>query len=733
MIDTRARARAPLRSRRGWVARIGRVAVAGMLISAGAAAEEPVYSITAVPPGTERPVIDGLLDDPAWRSAQPLSALRQVVPVAGAVPTEETEIRLLFDERSIFVLLDCRDSDPERIRATQLKRDARLGPDDRVELFFDTFLDRRNAFWFQIGAGGSKGDALIARNGSRFNKDWDGIWYGQSRVTERGWQAELEIPLATLNFDQAGTSWGFNVRRFIRRREEEARWASPTPRLQFFSVAHAGTLQGLAGLQQGLGLDVVPFVVGDWLRDRTTLEQDLEEDVGLDLFYKVTPSTKVSLSINTDFAETEVDDRQINLTRFDLFFPEKRDFFLEDSSTFEFGPDNRDAVPFFSRRIGLDDNDNEVPLRTAVKVTTQTDSFSAGILDVQTSDTSSIDSRNLLAARFSKNIFDQSDIGLVYTRGNPTENTDQDQTVGVDMNLRTDSFLGDKNLRFTTFVQESRNEGSRGSDDAAWFASVDYPNDEIDLSFQYLGVDDDFEPELGRAPRTGIRSYFADLNYRPRLYGDIRQLRFSLEPRLVTNEGNDTESVEIEIQPVGILWESGDQLELKLTPRREVLDADFNLQGVIVPAGSYDFRRFEIEFESSNKRQIELAASYVFGSFFDGYRQDVNLGVGIRASSRVLVDIEYEFNDVDLDGGSFDVHVARTRVELQFTPRVSWSNFFQYDNLSDQLGLNSRMWWIVEPGRELFFVVNQGWEAGGGDYAPVVTELTAKVGYTFRY
>ncbi|MFT5688568.1 MAG: hypothetical protein ACI8PQ_001409, partial [Planctomycetota bacterium] len=427
------------------------------------------------------PEIDGVLDDAIWKQARQLGELRQVEPVAGGTASEGTEVTIAYDDYNVYLAVRCFDSDPGAILATQAKRDATLDPDDRVEFLFDPFLDRRNAFWFQVGAGGSKGDALLTRNGASFNKQWDGIWYGRSRIDELGWTMEVAIPTRTLNFDPEGSAWGFNVRRFIRRKNEEVRWASPEPRLRFFAAANAGTVEGFEGLKQGLGLDIKPFAVVERNYDDSDgterADVDIDFDAGLDLFYSLTPNTKLSLSFNTDFAETEVDERRVNLTRFPLFFPEKRDFFLEDSGVFFFGPSRqRDAIPFFSRRIGLSSG-GEVPLLAAAKLTGRSDGWSYGLLNVQTDSFSvedddgneeDVSGQNLSVARVSRDILEQSDMGFVLTHGDPSGETGSG-TWGVDANLRTDRFLGDRNLQLSTYVQGSESSSDDG-DGSAWFA-----------------------------------------------------------------------------------------------------------------------------------------------------------------------------------------------------------------------------------------------------------------------
>ena len=696
----------------------------------------PTLSIPRFADEVERPRIDGRLDDPAWESAARIAGLTQVVPVAGAAPSERTEVLLAFDETSIFVGLRCFDRDPDAIRATQARRDADLDPDDRVELVFDPFFDRRNGFWFQISPAGSIGDALITKNGSSFNKQWDTIWHGRSRITAEGWEAELRIPVQSINFDPSSTRWGFNVRRLIRRRNEEARWASPTPRIGFFSLANAGVLQGFSGLKQGLGLDVKPFVVADYQRADSS---DTDLDAGLDLFYRISPATKLSLSVNTDFAETEVDERRVNLTRFPLFFPERRDFFLEDSGAFFFGPSSGrggsrggDVIPFFSRRIGIDGDGGEVPLLGAVKVTSQTDSYSLGVLDVQTDEAGDLDSQNLAAVRFSKFLFGQSDVGVIWTHGDPGGGARND-TYGADFNFRTDRFLGDRNLRFSTYFLKTDTDGI-SDNDSAFLLRSSYPNDQVDLSASYTLVEDDFDPALGFVRRRGIKKYEARFAYRPRLYSSIRRLGFTLRPELFEDTSNATQSVEIAVEPISVELESGDEFRLDFRHVREVLDEDFEITDqVTVPEDAFTFTRYGFEVETSERRPVSAEADFETGDFFGGTRNDYSVGLDWRVNARFTFGGEYELNDVQLPDGEFHVRVARTRFNFQFGPELAWTNFAQWDNQSDFLGLNSRLWWIPTPGTEFFLVFNQGWRTDFDDrFAPEQSQLTFKLGYTFR-
>jgi len=697
----------------------------------------PTHRPTRRPDDVPAPVIDGVLDDALWELCEPLSGLRQGEPVAGADPSETTDVRIAFDSRALYFAIRCFDRNPAGIRATQRMRDARLNPDDRIELLLDTFRDRRNAFWFQVGAGGSLGDALITKNGSSFNKEWDGIWVAEVRRDENGWVAELEIPTASINFDQEASVWGFNFRREIRRRSESVRWATPEPRFRFFSVAHAGLLTGIHGLEQGLGLDLKPFATGAYTDSRSTGEERVLGDAGLDVFYRLSPSTKLSVSVNTDFAETEVDTRQVNLTRFPLFFPEKRDFFLEDSGVFFFGPSTGyrrrpDVVPFFSRRIGLDDEGAEVPLQVSAKITAQTDNYSFGLLDVQTGASSGLEERNLFVGRYSRNILDQSDVGLIWTHGHPTADTNSD-TVGVDFNYRTDRFAGDRNLQVSAYAMKSETEGNSG-DDLAYHLGLRYPNDEVLARLSVTTLEENFEPALGFVRRKGIRTYQGGFGYLPRMHTDIRRLSFGVEQTWITDMEGRTESAEVSLLPFGIEWESGDELDLTISRQTENLHEGFEIhEGVVIPEGDYDFTRFGVSLESSSKRDLSAEIEITAGGFFGGERTEYSLEMDWRPSAATLFGLEYELNEVELDEGDFSVHLGRLKVDFLFSPWVSWSSFVQWDDVSDDVSLNSRLWWIFSPGREAFVVLNRGWGLEDGSLQPTNLDTTVKIGYTLRF
>jgi len=338
--------------------------------------------VTATPT-TTAPVIDGRLDDAVWQQAIPTRAFTQVEPVEGAVPSQETEMRILFDADTLYVAVRAFDTDPEGINATTRQRDARRSSDDFIEVALDTFGRGQDGYTFSLTAGGSRRDGLVVSGESSMQKEWDGIWDGAVHRDAAGWSAEFAIPTRTVAFDASMLAWRLNVQRVIRRNQEFIRWSGSIQSRPFLALPDFGTIEGLTGLQQGLGLTVTPFLRSSYV-DATdpTLEDGFEFEAGLDVVYQVTPSLATTLTLNTDFAEAEIDERIVNLTRFPVSLPEKRAFFLQDAAIFSFGGINSTPYPYFSRRIGLSPEGRPLDLLGGLKITGRVGAFSVGALGV---------------------------------------------------------------------------------------------------------------------------------------------------------------------------------------------------------------------------------------------------------------------------------------------------------------------------------------------------------------
>ena len=717
--------------------------------------------VTAV---TEPILIDGVLDETAWGSSPKIGALVQRIPTEGAEPSERTEVTLLRDADNLYIGVMCHDSEPHRVLASQMARDASLGPDDSIELLLDTFRDQSNAFYFSTNPNGALVDGLVFANGET-NEDWDAIWTVATRRSDQGWSAEFAIPFKSLNFPPEGTVWGFNIGRQIQRKFEEVRWAGARFDTQFFQVSEAGEITGLGGLEQGLSLDIRPFVAGRWDHRAASDDDSLRGKPGLDLFYNPTPNLKLTATFNTDFGETEVDARQINLTRFSIFFPEKRSFFLQDAGVFNFAttgvdqpggiPDTgAEIFPFFSRRIGLLGG-REVPLDYGVKLTGRVGRTEVGVLNVGTRDTSFVEDQSLFVGRVRQNFWQQSYVGALVTSGNPALSVDA-STVGVDLRLATSDVLGSgRNFVFNAWGLKSDNEGNSdgitagegtaGNDAAFGFAAA-FPNDRFDAQVQWREIQENFDPALGFVQRRNVRMFRAGASFNPRpknqwlgiqqMYHDIFFTEFTrLDNGLV-------ESRDLYFTLVDWHFQSGDSLHslFDVNPTFERLFEPFEISpGVVLPPGEYDFTPLRVFFSSAQKRRLQGSLGITFGSFWSGSAESVNVGVRYSAPPRLTISLNTNQTFARLPQGDFVARIHRAQIDYAVSPNLSFSNLIQFDNRSGNLGFQGRVRWTLEPGNDLFFIFGQGWvqELGefgerGSDFRQQDSRLAVKVQYTFR-
>ncbi len=707
-----------------------RVALGALLCFISLPAQAAPATLTAVTT-TELITIDGVLNESAWQQAQVIDALRQREPVEGEPASEPTTVRVLYSPTHLYIGVTCFDSDPQAIVATRLDRDANLDADDRISLLFDTFHDRRNAFIFQVNAVGARFDQIISDEGQDRNPNWNGIWYAQTQITDQGWTAEFSIPFQTLNFRPAQETWGFNIQRIIKRRNEEAVWAGYRQNLDFFRVSEAGTLSGLTGLSQGLGIDVVPSWSIVPRRSATNFQP------ALDVFYKLTPSLTLSLTLNTDFGETEVDDAQVNLSRFSLFFPEKRQFFLEDAGNFAVdgltstsGP--LVIIPFFSRRIGISDDGKTVDIVGGGKLSGRAGPYRIGMMSVQTQNRGRVPGENFSIIRVKRNILAKSSIGFVATRRTPERDT-ATGLAGPDFRYSTSELWGDKNLEFSSFFLKSFIPGS--TKNLAWGSQISLPNDTWRIFGTYREVQEDFDATMGFVPRKGIRRFGWFLQYAPRPdLWQTRQVSCAFDGNYFADPDTGTLLTRNVNFPCDWRFDSGDIIRFRTIETFERLRNTFKISdGVTIPPGDYIFRRQRVEFDSADKRKIGLFLSYQWGHFFKGRRDDWIARLEFRPGPYVFFSGEYRQNDVRLAWGNFAVRLVRARLNLALNPDLSWFAFGQYDTVSDTLGMNTQVRWIIEPGNEFFIIYNHNLLIRDGDIHSTIREGRVKMRYTYRF
>jgi hypothetical protein len=683
------------------------------------------------------PAIDGFVRDVAWESAAVVSDFFQKEPKNGDTITERTEFLFLFDNNNIYVGIRCFD-DPKGIIAKELARDVSLGEDDRIQIIFDTFLDGRSGYWFQLGPRGSIGDALINENGKYFNKAWDGIWDGKAKITENGWEGELIIPFKTMGFNKASDTWGLKCIRYIKRKSETSTWPATSLNSDKFQVSDAGRLTGMTGMTQGIGLDVIPYVTGGFSK-KDNAEPDPVIDIGMDAFYQLTPSLKIALTANTDFAQTEVDEKHINLTRFSLYFPEKRDFFLDGSNYFNFGFNGDDdntkktsMIPFFSRRIGLDSLGNPVTIKYGGKFTGKTGRWNFGILHIK--DDNAWDNPGYTIGRVSLDLGKQSSIGIIGTNGNASSDA-ANSVAGLDIKLGTTEFKGNKNINYSLYGVKSFTPGLKGND-FSFGTELNYPNDFLNFRFGYLQIGDSFLPGLGFVPRTGIGDIYGGITFGPRPENSpILQVKSGADYSFIYSiKTNDLLTAEINLNYFSITFLSGDLISATSQYQFEKLEEPFKIfRSISIPADDYYFWRHALTITSARKRNFWALAKLGFGTFYSGNRTDLLIQTGYKIIVPVYLGLDAEHRWVDLKEGDFVTRIYRANLNFLFSPNILWSNFAQYDNKTERIGWQSRFQWIIKPGKEIFLTFNSPAIDPMERFTPETYEARVKVKYTIRF
>jgi len=728
-----------------WLSILSLEALAG--IPPQTAPEQPSRN-AAVTRITSEITVDGLLSEPAWGSAPTIGDLIQREPSPGTAPSEKTEVTLLYDANQLYIGVLCYDSQPQDVIGTEMARDGALANDDRLEVLLDTYRDRRNAFYFATNPAGALVDGLIVEN-RNLNLEWDTIWVVRTRRTEQGWSAEFAIPFKSLGFPAGRSVWGFNVARNIQRKLEENRWSGARLSVNLRQISEAGEITGLEDASQGLGLDVRPFVAGSWLHRSADGNDIVNGKPGLDAAYNFTSSLKLSLTANTDFGETEADARQINLTRFALFFPEKRTFFLENAGIFDFSNTGRQSfanrgseiMPFFSRRIGLLDG-QEVPIDAGIKLTGKIGRTDIGVLDVRTRDSAAAPGKNFFVGRVKQNMLEQSYVGAIYVDGNPGAPA-YSRTLGADIHLATAQIFGrQQTLLFDAFGARTRNQGVSERDGAYGF-SAEYPNDLVQGEFWWRETQENFRPELGFAPRTNIRQQRIRGAYRPRPrdFLGVRQMTHNMSlTRFSRLDFGQTESWGLFIVPFNWQFNSGDRIQVDTNIDFERLFEDFEISetpSVVLPAGGeYRTSRYRVQLQSAPKRRLEAQLSWQFGEYWSGRVNIIETLLRYKLPPRLVLSFSTNQTFARLAEGSFVARVMTWQVNFSASPFLSFSNLIQFDNDSRNLSWQSRMRWILKPGNDLFIVFSQGWiqdEAGGLRFRAQESKLSTKFQYTFRF
>ena len=701
--------------------------------------------------------LDGILDEPAWQRAAPATDFIQQDPVFGGTPTERTEVRIVFNRESLYMSFLAYDSEPDRLLGNTMKRDEFLSADDRFMWTMDPFFDQQTGYFFEMNPSGLMADALLVAGGGN-ERSWDGIWDAYVRRHEEGYTIEIELPFRTLNFDPNAPAWGINFQRTIRRKSEENLWAGHERNQGLRRMSNAGLLLGISDVTQGRGLDVKPYVTAttfDAPGDPDAGPRDTDADVGVDLFYNLTPDLRANLTVNTDFAQTEVDQRLVNLTRFPLRYPEQRDFFLDGSPFFAFassggggGGGGRGGgggvEPFFSRRIGLDQSGVPQDVELGAKLTGRAGAQDIGLLQVRTGeerrDGETIAGEDFSVLRVKRRIFTQSYLGSIYTlRHTRDGGTSEDRhTAGADFRFATSAFRGGDNLFLSGFFLWTTNLADTG-DNLAYGLNLDYPNDPWSGRMSFTEVQPNHSPSVGFVSRSGYRGYRPSIGFSPRPVAHpwIRQFNFSANADVRTNMDNEVVTRVLGLQPFGINSHAGESLNVSVNHNYERLERDFEIQdGVILPERSdYSFTRYRVQVGTANRRVLSMSSGFEFGEFFSGEREEVSVNLGIRPMVGVVANLSTEWNRVRLPEGDFQTRLYRGTLDTQFNPWIYVVNTLQYDSVTGGLGWQIRFRWTVDPGNDLYVVYTHNWlkDPLGDRFLSQDRRGAAKFVYTYRW
>jgi len=690
----------------------------------------------------EAPVIDGDLSDEAWAKAAVIDDFRQRSPNPYEPGTERTVVRILYDENNLYFSFYAYDSTPDQIVARNMQRDGQAFTSDSVMIFLDPGQTRRNAYNFEITAAGGRSDQLELNNTEELT-EWDTIFDARARIVGDGWISEFAIPFKSLSYEATQTTWGFDVARRIYHKNERVHWSGVNPALNFTDVSQSGDLVGIENVSQGIGLDVqlygAPRMKRDWLVDGAGADSSVT--AGSNAFYKVTPSLTNTLTVNPDFSDAPLDIRQVNTTRFSLFTPETRDFFLQDVAAFEFGGrsfgrnsgdrSSNNGRPFFSRNIGLVQG-SQVSLPVGDKLSGRLAGFDVGAFSVLTDRTpTGQDGQLLSVARATHPLFSESKFGFVFTNGDPTGLTDN-TVAGADFQYRNSTLFGNKVLQADMLYM--RSFSSAAGNDGSSAASLNFPNEPWSGDFLFKQIGADFTPALGFVNRTAMRQYVATVTRLNRYRNTyLNTLEFGTNVEFVTDLHNVLESRAADVL-VRARFRAGDQITLRLVNSFESVPVPFLLpRAVPVVVGKYDWTNVNVGLRTFNGRLLTLQADVTCCRFYDGDAVVTRVNVIFRPSTHFEINMGHEANAIDLPTGAVDIHLGTADGVVNFTPVMQIALQAQYDNISENLGFSGRYRWEYHPGNELFVGVGQSALISNRGFIGQMTQATIRLGHTFRF
>ncbi len=705
-------------------------------------AEGPAGGFSTGLAGAPLIVVDGHLDEAAWAQAPPAKGFKQREPQEAAPATDDTEVRLLFDGKNLYVGILARDTEPDRVIGRILERDrllessdgrTRSSGDDSVLLLLDPFLDRRNAFVFGTNPNGAEHDALITDEREAFNTDWRGVWRVAAQRVAEGWSAEFAIPFRSLRYPRDGRPWGFNVYRMQRRKNEESLWSGwSRSDGGFHRVSRAGRIEGLTDLPRtGLNLEIKPFGLAGADQDAPGADTTGRADVGGDLKWEIHPGVVLDGTVNPDFSQVEADEERVNLTRFSLFYPEKREFFLENAGVFDFGARGSFEPPpfllFFSRRIGLDDDENEVPVKGGVRLTGRTGPQTVGFMDVYTGRNALEAPANYAVARVKRDVGGSGYVGAMVTdkRRPDFANT----AGGIDASLWPTGALN-----LTAFVAHTETTGEGGEGTAARIGA-EYTTDRLGVQAQWTRIEPETDAQMGFITRTDINRFggSARVSARPQVLG-LRRVTLGWFSDYVESVSGG-ERLDWYLSPFARAeWNSGESVLVFFQKGRTFVDEEFDLADRLhVPAGDYlaDWR--SIDFSTSSRRPVSASVSLSWQDTYGG--RLTGHGGRLRASlgSHVKASVGYERSTAAIPSGSFAANVVSLRLGYAFSTRMAAGAYVQWNSLDENIVANLRFVYRHRPGSDFIVALNEERGVDGSLWTVAERHLALKVNYLARF
>jgi hypothetical protein len=661
---------------------------------------------------TRAPDIDGVFGETEWDGAALVDVFTQQEPANGEPATERTEVRILYDAERLYLALHAYDSDPAGIIATEMRRDStRILDEDNFQVILDTFRDSRSGYMFVTNPLGAKLEQQIFEEGggnargsaSNINRNWDGVWTVAARRTDDGWAAEIAIPMVTVRSpEMADQTWGINFMRSIRRKNEQVYWAPIPKPYGLMQVSLAGQFRGMTGLTRGLDLRIKPFAIAGGRTDAVgSLSSDRAlRDVGVDVKYGLTSSLSLDLTVNTDFAQAEVDEQQVNLTRFPLFFPEKRDFFLENSGQFNISNQGTDRLAdlFFSRRVGLSDSGQEIPIVGGARLSGKMSGHNIAVMNLQTREVTNRPAENFFVSRYSRDFMRRSKIGGLFINKEGIDSSRFNRTIAADALIAPT-----QNFSIHSFLAKTSTPDV-SSGDMAFHARVLFLNPKWQTFGEFTEIGENFNDEVGFVPRRGIRTTKIHLERNPRPGGMIRVMEPMINLTYTTDQNNRLLTRRVH-NMVGTRFQNGAYLNVIYNDWFEQLDRPFNIQSnVTIPAGGYSFGELQLTFNSNPSRRVYERFTYSPQTFYSGNRTDIDAAIGVRATSQASAELSVSRNDVDLPWGAFVVNLAVMRFDYALSPRMTLRSLSQYNSLTRQVSNSVRYNFVYRPGSDLYIV-----------------------------